>query len=200
MTSRLIPKERLVDWARFEMGSLARPADPGPSPAHESSRQRDAAEAAGREAGYRAGQAEGRAESARLCALASALDSQLVDFEELHAAALADLALEIARQLLRGDLRVRRDALVAVVREAMAALPEGLRRPQIVLHPADVALVRAQLGDTLERGHWAVIEDHRMEPGGCRLESESGDVDATLATRWKRLAAALGRESAWDGD
>jgi flagellar assembly protein FliH len=197
----LIPKERLAEWARFELGTFGKPtaeAAPAKSPDH--AREREAAETEGRQAGFRAGFAEGRTDAQRFAALAAALDAQLAAFEELHAERLADLALEIARQVLRGEPRLARAPLVGVVREALAALPEGLRRPHIVLHPADVAMVRAHLGDTLERGHWAVVEDHRIAPGGCRVETDSGSIDATLAARWRCAAAALGRDLAWDDE
>ncbi|MBK6980948.1 MAG: hypothetical protein IPH30_05180 [Betaproteobacteria bacterium] len=198
MSSRLIPKERLADWSRFEMGTLGAAAGKASPKAAEASRE--LAEAEGRQAGFRAGYAEGRAEVQRFCALANALEQSLAGFEDFHAGHLADLALEIARQMLRGEANARREALVGVAREALSALPEGLRRPQIVLHPADVPLIRAQMGDLLERGNWAVVEDHRIEPDSCRIETECGDVDATLATRWKRLAASLGRESGWNDE
>ncbi len=197
MSERLIPKERLADWARFEMRNFAKTPDPASPRGAEHSQARESAEAEGRQAGFRAGFAEGKSDAVRFGQLAAALDAALAGFEECHAGHLADLALEIARQMLRGDSRLAREALPGVVREALASLPDGLRHPQLVLHPADVALVRAHLGDTLERGQWAVVEDHRIEPGGCRIETESGDVDATLATRWKRLAAALGRDREW---
>lgn len=198
MSSRLIKKDHLAEWARFELGAFPPPA--GKASAPDLSRERQAAEDAGREAGFRAGYAEGRAHVERFAGLAAALEAEMARFATRHADALADLALEIARQMLRGEARVTREALVAVVREALASLPEGLRRPQIVMHPADVPLVRGQLGDLLERGAWVVVEDHRIAPGGCRLETDSGDVDATLATRWKRLAASLGRDGRWDDD
>jgi flagellar assembly protein FliH len=198
VSSRLIKKDRLAEWARFELGAFAPPAEKA-RPA-DLSRDRQAAEDEGRQAGFRAGYAEGRMHVERFAGLAATLEAEIAGFGDRHAAALADLALEIARQMLRADMRVSREALVPVVREALASLPEGLRRPQIVMHPADVPLVRGQLGDLLERGGWIVVEDHRIAPGGCRIETESGDVDATLATRWRRLAASLGRDGRWDDD
>lgn len=198
MSSRLIPRENLTDWARFEMGTLARPAAAAGGP--EAARDRAAAEAQGREAGYQAGLAEGRADAARLAALAASLDARLAALDDSHAAHLADLALEIARQVLRGEPRLVRASIAAVAREALACLPEGLRRPHLVLHPADAALVRARLGDALDRGAWTVIEDHRIAPGGCRLETEHGQIDATVATRWRQAAAALGRDCGWDDE
>lgn len=196
MSTRFIPREDSGEWARFEMKNLGRAA--APAPGAERPVDREAIERAARERGYAAGLQEGRAVLARLAAVLQALDAQVAGFEERYAVHVTDLALEVARQMLRTDVSARRQSLLPVVREALRSLPEGLRRPHLVLHPADVALVRGELGDELTRGHWAIVEDHRIEPGGCRIDSESGDVDATLGTRWKRLAASLGREAPWN--
>jgi flagellar assembly protein FliH len=56
--------------------------------------------------------------------------------------------------------------------------------------------VRAHVGDEAP-GAWRIVEDHRVEPGGCRVVSPTCEVDATLATRWKRVVEALGRDASW---
>jgi flagellar assembly protein FliH len=33
--------------------------------------------------------------------------------------------------------------------------------------------------------------------GSCRVETANNQIDASLPTRWKRLAAALGKDSDW---
>lgn len=195
MSARFIPREDSAEWSRFELKNLGRPAAAASSA--ERPVDRGAIEREARAQGFAAGLQEGRAVTARLSQVLGALEAQVAGFEEAYAQQVVDLALEVARQMLRSDVGARRQALLPVVREALRSLPEGLRRPHLVLHPADVELVRGQLGDELTRGHWAIVEDHRIEPGGCRIDSESGDVDATLATRWKRMAAALGRDAPW---
>ncbi|MGH8429807.1 MAG: FliH/SctL family protein, partial [Solimonas sp.] len=44
---------------------------------------------------------------------------------------------------------------------------------------------------------WCVVEDAQMERGGCRVETATNQIDASVATRWQRIAAALGKESDW---
>lgn len=202
--NRFIPRERLAEVARYDIGSLSRGKAPAPGAAASGAgagaadaKARERAEEEGRNAGYAAGLAEGRAHAQRIAALAQRLEQAVAQFEPQAADALAGLALAVARQMLKTDVEGRRNALVAVLRESLAALPDGLRRPLLILHPADVALVRAQLGDALERGNWALVEDHRVEPGGCRLDAAEAGVDATLATRWARVCAALGAEGTW---
>ncbi|HEX7157218.1 MAG TPA: flagellar assembly protein FliH [Burkholderiaceae bacterium] len=139
----------------------------------------------------------------RLDLLLAGLNAQ---FEELTAGAadaVLDLAIEIARQLVRRDIGGRRDAALPVVREALAAIADYHNHPRVHLAPQDFELVRSALEpDGLYRG-CSFVCDPGIEPGGCRVESESGDVDATLSTRWARTLGTLGVEAAdafCDGD
>ena len=69
----------------------------------------------------------------------------------------------------------------------------------IALHPADAELFR-KLSDgepALATLPWKVVEDPQIERGGCRLETPSTEIDATLETRWRRVIASLGRDDPW---
>jgi flagellar assembly protein FliH len=103
----------------------------------------------------------------------------------------------VARQILRSDVKARREALLPVVREAMQCLPDQAQRPQLLLNPADVDLVRAGIGDELQLNGLNIVEDHRIEPGGCRISAINCEVDATLPARWRRVLATLGKDVSW---
>ena len=147
------------------------------------------------------GLAEGRAraadETGRIRALLASIEQAHEALGNEIAEDVVTLAVELARQMLHEALRVRRELLLPVVREALRAMPSDTRGAQIVLNPADVELLRAYLGEELRLASWQVVEDHRVQPGGCRLISPHCEVDATLASRWKRVLAALGRDHGW---
>ena len=148
-------------------------------------------------AGFEAGGAQAQAQAAQLAQLLIAARSGFAESEQLIAENLLDLALDVARQIVRADLKVRREHLLLVIREAMDCLPQSTPNPKLFLHPNDVDLVKAHIGDEISLGAWRVIEDHRIEPGGCRIISPNCEIDATMATRWKRALAGLGRDSSW---
>lgn len=199
-----IPAERLTAVERWEIGSIVEvvpAASPQAAPAQE--RAAEAERAAAREQGYREGHAAGaaaaRVETERLRRVATAASDELRALEAQLAGDVLALALAVARQVVRAEVRVRRDALLAVVREALAQLPHAAGVAQVVLHPDDVAVVRAHLGDELDALGMAIAEDPRIESGGCRLVSPMVEIDATLRTRWRRVVAALGSNDDWHG-
>ncbi|GAA4342346.1 hypothetical protein GCM10023144_44290 [Pigmentiphaga soli] len=177
------------------------PAPPPPAvDPREVERIKGAAFDEGYAAGYDQGSAAARKEAGRLRALADASASVFDDFENRLAPRLLDLAIAIARQVVRRELGCDRTAVLAAVRDGFAQLTGGETGRRLALNPADVQLVTAHLGDELALGQWRIVEDERIEPGGCRIATRQSEIDATLATRWQRTLAALGAgDQAEDG-
>jgi flagellar assembly protein FliH len=159
-------------------------------------RRRQAVEE-GHAAGHRAGMAAAQAVSERLAALLAASEQGLRLMEERLAGELLDLAIDLARHVIRAEVSARRETLLPVVREALGMLAQEARAVQLLVHPSDAALLRKQLAEEIDGGGWRIVEDHRVEPGGLRVHSSAGDVDATLATRWRRVLASLGQDHEW---
>jgi flagellar assembly protein FliH len=174
----------------------AREEAPAPMVAEEElAKIRDAARAEGYTAGFAAGRGDAAdtiaAEAAHLRTLAGALDAARLALQEDTAQSLLLLATDIAQRILGCELAQNPAAMLPAVREAMDLAGNGTH-PQLFLNPGDVEFVRRHLGDDLAVADWRLVEDARIEPGGCRAVSADGMVDATLAARWKRAAAALG--------
>ncbi len=150
----------------------------------------------GREEGLAAAQAEITRRAALLDRLAQALSRP---FEEMDAAveqALVDLAVTLAQALVRRELRSDPGQVVAVVQEALAALPVASRQVCVRLHPDDVAIVAEALPARQADGgagrDWQLQEDPGLKRGDCRILSESSQIDATME---KRLAAVVAQLS-----
>lgn len=151
--------------------------------------------AAGLPAGREAGQAEVGLEAARLRDAVASLEQSFAELDQQVADELLALAMEIARQVLRGEISARPDTILDVVREALDQLPH--QHATISLNPSDAALVRAHLGDNLGHGGHRIQEDKTLKPGDCLLEAGGSVLDATVATRWRRVLENLGMEAAW---
>jgi flagellar assembly protein FliH len=201
MSNRFFSEEDLRGARRWEPGALGKGYKPRsaetPGSASNVTDARSRAREEGYRAGFAAGEAAARAATARLEQIALSAQKGLLQDQGLVADSVLDLALDLARQIVRADIKIKRDDVLPVVREAMACLPQSTTNPQLLMHPSDVDLVRAHIGDELQLGGWRMIEDHRIEPGGCRISAANCEIDATLSTRWKRVLAALGRDQSW---
>lgn len=158
-----------------------------------------------RQEGYLAGHAEGMAagreqaalEALRLQKLAATFAAETAKADEVIAQQVLDLAVDLARALLKSALQLRPELVLPVVREAVRYLP-ALHPPALLyLNPDDAVLVKDKIGDELAKMGWLLTDDAQLEPGGCRVETANNQIDASLPTRWQRLLAALGKHSDW---
>ncbi|GAB4303219.1 MAG: flagellar assembly protein FliH [Thiohalomonadaceae bacterium] len=153
----------------------------------------------GRKEGLAAAQKEVRATVQRLTQIIHAFSNPLEEVDATVEQELVGLAIAVARQIIRRELKTDPGQVVAVVREALAALPAAARRVTIHLHPEDAVLVREALPSGGEESNWRIVEDARLSRGGCRIHAEHSQIDATVD---KRIAAIvthlLGGERATD--
>lgn len=198
MNSHFIRKEDLSAYQRWEIGAIGERAarlDPGvrlPTAGDLQAMQEEVI----RE-GYNAGLEEAQAQAARLAAVLQNIEDASQAMQERLADEILELTLDIANQIVRTSLKVRPELILPLVRDAVQALPAVQGEPMLVLNPADADFVRERLAEELERGHWRIAADAALPPGGCRIESAGGDVDATLGKRWSRVMEALGKEHVW---
>ena len=157
---------------------------------------REAGFAEGREAGYAEGLAlaceQGADEAARLHAMAESCAASIGALEERMGQSLLTLALDIAQQVIRNTPAEQPESVVHAVREVLHINPSAGGQMRLWANPQDIELIRLHLADELKEGHWRVLADESFERGGCRAETPYGDIDATLQTRWRRVAASAG--------
>ncbi len=104
---------------------------------------------------------------------------------------LLTLVVSMVRQLVRREIRTDPNHIIGVMREALAILPVNARDIRVKMHPEDAEIVREmyKVADT-EQG-WQIEEDPVLQRGGCRVVTESSQVDASLESRLNNLIAPL---------
>lgn len=104
---------------------------------------------------------------------------------------LLQLALTIGRHLVRRELRIDPSQVIAIIRETVALLPASARDVRVHLHPEDAAVVREKLATPTGERAWTIAEDPVMGRGGCRVSTETAQIDARLETRIGSVVSAL---------
>ena len=214
MSDITIPKEQQTAYQRWEMHSFgdtraSTHAAAAPALARISIEEQAAIREAAQQNGHAIGLAEGRAEGLRLGRLdakaevetlrqiAVSLGTEVAIADELIAADVLTLALDLAKAMLKTGLAAKPELVLPIVSEAIRYLPTLHQPALLFLQPDDAALVREHMHDELEKAGWRVADDQSMQRGGCRIETASNQIDATVETRWQRLAEALGQRSDW---
>jgi flagellar assembly protein FliH len=134
----------------------------------------------------------------RLQALLQQAQRDLDQLQAGLATQVLELACDVARQVVRRELRQPLDSLHGVVQEALALLVAEGQPATLKLHPGDLELFAPTLGEQLQQQGVKLLPDASLTPGGCTLEAIQGAVDATVEKRWARAVANLGLELPWD--
>ena len=161
----------------------------------------EAGQAEGHAAGYEEGLALGRAEAAEelehLRQLATTFGDAVTQADEAISNDVLELALHLARGMVRTAFDVKPDLIIPVVREAIDYLPTLQQPALLMLHPEDALIVKSSIGHELDKSGWRVVEDESIARGGCRVDTASNQIDAQIASRWQRLTHALGKNIEW---
>jgi flagellar assembly protein FliH len=218
MSDAILPKELQTAFQRWELNSFdtPRPAPQQNTPKvtieeiaaiREEARAKGYAEGhaegvgAGRAEGYAEGLAEGRADAAaevaHLHQVAEQLGSEVARADQAIANDVLGLALDLAKAMLKTALAVRPELVVPVISEAIRYLPSLQQPALLMLNPDDAAIIKTQMHDELEKAGWRIVEDEQIQRGGCRIDTATNQIDATIDTRWQRLTEALGKQSEW---
>ena len=145
----------------------------------------------GHKEGLSAGAVEAQALVERLRAILATLAAPLEELDGEVEESLVALTIGMVRHLVRRELKTDPGQVIAVVREAVGALPVAARTVRLYLQPSDAVLVREwmRLGESGESG-WQIVEDPAMTRGGCKVVTDVSVVDATVE---QRLAAVVAK-------
>jgi len=152
----------------------------------------------GRREGYREGMAKAEEEGAAIRAqavdvLKQAEESRRQALESLEQE-IVELAVEIAEKLVSAQLKMDPETVLNIAAESLR-LVAG--RPNVVLYvnPAELELVESRKEELKSllpaRTKLQVVADSSILPGGCKVETGQGQVDATMERRREELIRAL---------
>jgi flagellar assembly protein FliH len=212
---RFIPREEVQQVSAWEFESMdgSRPrgsaAAAEPEKVELTQELRDQIYAEGFEHGRQAGaqetrqalaapmQQQAREQAQRMAELLQRHQGELDRLQDQLAQQVLELACDLARQVVRRELQQPLAPLRAVVQEALSLAIEDARPAMLRLHPGDLTLLQADLGEWLQGQPVRLLPDPGLTPGGCLVESAQGTVDGTLERRWARAVGNLGLDLPW---
>lgn len=125
------------------------------------------------------------------CALLSSLSEPFQQLDERVEKELVHLVIMIASQVIRREIKIDSGQIIAIIREAIHALPSTGQKITIQMHPEDTKLVRAILAlDALETT-WTLVDEPLMSRGGCKVLTDVSEIDVTVENRLAVIVATI---------
>ena len=163
----------------------------------------DEAFAQGKEQGFQQGFDEGlkkgyeenvhllQSQAATLAILLESLSEPFKRLDEEVEKELVKLAIGMAAQIIRREIKLDPGQIVGVVREAIQVLPLASQKISLKLHPEDAELVRSALALDEMSTSWGIVEDPLITRGGCEVDTDISHVDATVEHRLAAVIATM---------
>jgi len=132
-----------------------------------------------------------RKETAEFVKLLESLSEPFKTLDEAVEEELVNLAIGIATQVVRREIKIDPGQIIAVIREAVNALPLASQKLTLQMHPEDVILVKNSLALDDVSSPWNIIEDPLITRGGCKVKTETSNIDSTVENRLAVIVATI---------
>ena len=157
------------------------------------------------EKGFAKGEQEGQqAAQQRNAPLADILETTLAELDGIRnkirhqiEQEVVELALHVARKVVRHELSMSEETIVCVVKEAMNQMDEP-GQVSIRLNPEDLKRIHSA-GDRLQNvmenlDSITFEEDAAIDCGGCYIQTEYGEIDARIEEQLQAIEEAFRAE------
>jgi len=146
---------------------------------------------AGRVQGIEAGRTQTETQARLFTDLVETLARPFDDLDQRVEGELVALVIALVRQLVRREIRTDPKVVLAAVRESLQALPASSQNIRLALHPEDAAIVRRYLADDEQESNWRIAENPGLARGGCKIITDTSQIDATVENRLARVINAV---------
>ncbi|OCG67990.1 flagellar assembly protein FliH [Gilliamella sp. Fer4-1] len=157
----------------------------------------------GYDEGYRIGEQEGRQFIEQqlnkekinavqaIANLMTNFQNSINEINELIVPKLLDLALIAAQKTVGTIPKAKQKQLIYTIKTLVEQC--SILSEPIALHfnPADLLWLEPMLNDEISQHHWQLIADSNVEQGGCKIFTETNEIDANVGQHWQIMSDSL---------
>ena len=129
--------------------------------------------------------------------LIEAINGEHETLTQRYESELIKIAFLIATEILKKTIEMDADVVRTVVSGALSKVSKS-KTIKLIVSPPDEALIKQfmenQAGATWIPPHVGIESDAEIGRGGCKILTESGEIDATIETQLSMMRGVL-----WDG-
>jgi len=140
----------------------------------------------GKNAGFAAGKAEADAIVEQMQSLLAEIERIWQHLTETYETQIVELVCRVSEKVVMGQAATDHEMIQRSIIDAFRMIPEPVE-VTIEINPEDAEFIETTKEDFFKQvkalKHMALIPDPSVNPGGCRLKTRFGEVDATIESR-----------------
>ena len=137
----------------------------------------------GYDEGFKQGQQKLQQQVMILESFINSLSQPFNELNEQISETLLRLSEKIARSLVRRELRIEPESIMALIRDSVSALNTNTEKVNVQLHPEDALIIREIINASSQELRWVIIEDPLVSRGNCKVSNKDSLIDADIKTR-----------------
>ena len=112
--------------------------------------------------------------------LAEAIEHPLNDMDQIIQEKTTELAISVAKQVIRRELTLDSGQIVSVVKQAVELIPKDAQELKIYINPGDDRYVKESFSNEEKLSKYSIIHDSTISLGGCKVCTDYSLVDLTI--------------------
>ncbi len=132
--------------------------------------------------------------SAHLENLLEAISSEFEEYKNQSDKFIISLSIAIAEKILKHEVQLNDDTVITQIKDAIGKVL-GVENVTVNINPQDEELLNLHKSEIINKfdalKELNIQSNEKIEQGGCKIESQLGNVDARLSTQLKIIEDAL---------
>ena len=123
--------------------------------------------------------------------ISNVLNHPLQEIDKVIQEKTAELALCIAKQIVKRELTIDSGQIVSAVKQAIDLIPKDGEKINLHINPKDVEHVNQIFSGDDASNKYNIIQDPSIDVGGCRASTDYSLVDLTVEKQISCIAAQI---------
>ncbi len=124
-------------------------------------------------------------------AISTILNEPMKDIDQQIQEKTAEIAITIAKQVVRRELSIDSGQIVSAVKQAIDLIPKDGEKINLHVNPNDVQQVNEIFAGNDVSSKYNIIQDPSIEMGGCKALTDYSLVDLTIEKQIASIAAQI---------
>lgn len=112
---------------------------------------------------------------------------ELENLDKIIPTHLVHLALKIVAKMVGDTPLIKTSFILNKIKEVIQKESILFYKPKLIIHPDDLDMITKNFGKIFDMHGWSILCDHGIRLGGCKIESDNGNLDVTISTLWREL-------------
>ena len=127
----------------------------------------------------------------QLTELVSVLENLFSDIDEEIRNKTLEIAIAIAKQIIRRELVIDSGQIVAAIKQAIELIPKDDQQIDIFINPSDEQHIQNLFAENGGSKKFNIVSDPTVSAGGCRASTDYSLVDLTIEKQIATIASQL---------